>query len=229
MRKITFTGQLKNIEFASRWKRESLARTIRSGKETSQIIAEDIKKGIPRQTAVDNQKSQLAFDKDAATRDRDSLNNAIEKSKNKGTFNELTKRKRSGKTSRNTSRVKKAVKGLKTSRFFREKLPKSGTQPKTYKQANKLIDKTVDDFNKAVKAPSNVVNSPSSSTAKPLLSSKSPSKSSNLLTKAGAIAAKHPGKLALGISAVGVGTALGMRMYRKMRSDKGKKRGNYRK
>lgn len=220
-------GSKNTIEFASRWKRESLARTIRSGKETSQIIAEDIKNGVPKQQSVDNQKSQLAFDKDAAIRDKQFLNNAIDKSKNKGTFNSLGKRKKRVKTSSITTHVKNAAKELKTSRFFREKLPKNGTQPRTYKEANQIIDRTVDDFNQAVKAPPNVVNTSSSSPTPTPLLSKSTTKSPNLLTKAGSLAARHPGKLALGISAAGVGAALGYGMYRKMRSDKGKKRGRY--
>lgn len=83
--------------------------------------------------------------------------------------------------------------------------------------ANKKIDETVDDFNRAVQAPSNVANSPRNSVSQvvnPNTSIKPKGGGKGLLIGAGIA-----GTVALG--------GLGYGLYRKIRSDKGKKRGKY--
>ena len=83
--------------------------------------------------------------------------------------------------------------------------------------ANKKIDKTVDNFNKAVQSPSNVVNSPKNSVPQ-------------VINPNTSIKPKGGGKgllIGAGIAGAAVIGGLGYGLYRKTRSDKGKKRGSY--
>jgi len=99
--------------------------------------------------------------------------------------------------------------------------------------ANKKIDKTVDDFNKAVQAPPNIVadielNGKQRSIVENKLREsvetvKSPSSNQLLKPKGNKLGLKAAGVIGLTTLVVGGGVAL----HRKMRSDKGKKRGSY--
>lgn len=83
--------------------------------------------------------------------------------------------------------------------------------------ANKKIDKTVDDFNRAVQAPPNVANSPKNSV-------------SQVINPNTSIKPKGGGKgllIGAGIAGAAVIGGLGYGLYRKTRSDKGKKRSKY--
>lgn len=86
--------------------------------------------------------------------------------------------------------------------------------------ANKKIDNTVDDFNRAVKAPPNVVNSSPKNVVSEVVKSQSSIKSQP----------KGGGKgllIGAGIAGAAALGGIGYGLYRKKRSDKGKKRGKY--
>ena len=106
--------------------------------------------------------------------------------------------------------------------------------------ANKKIDKTVDNFNRAVSAPTNVVNPPTGNNVEAILK-KDPNFFKDTTTpqqihasqtsKSKVISPKGSGKGLLIGAGVATGAVvlggLGYGLYRKMRSDKGKKRGIY--
>ena len=100
--------------------------------------------------------------------------------------------------------------------------------------ANKKIDNTVDDFNRAVKAPPNVVNSQPKSLNQALLDEGIDVSKVGWATKKSietVIKPKGSGKGLLIGAGVATGAAvlggIGYGIYRKRRSDKGKKRGKY--
>ena len=106
--------------------------------------------------------------------------------------------------------------------------------------ANKKVDKTVDDFNRAVQAPVKVVTPPTENNVEALLK-KNPDFFKDTATptqiqasqtsRSKVISPKGSGKGLLIGAGVVTGAAvlggLGYGLYRKMRSDKGKKRGSY--
>lgn len=99
--------------------------------------------------------------------------------------------------------------------------------------ANKKIDRTVDDFNKAVKAPPNVINSSPKSLSQAFADEgiditkleRAPKKSVGQVIKP-----KGNGKgllIGAGIAGAAALGGIGYGLFRKKRSDKGKKRGKY--
>jgi len=223
-------GQIKNIEFASRWRRELSPKTITQGKRLSYRIAEEGKtKDI--EDAIANHKYNAKGQKarsgtssvsnDPLLKSRSARNDAT---RNK---NKLFKNKPSTiKTPR--SKVQRFAKRYSDNNISNstireadkvtEKVREFIRERNLLKEANEKIDRTVDDFNKAVKSPSNVVSSPSKNSISEVIKPKS---STNLLKPKGG------GKSLLIGAGIASAGAMGYGMYRKMRSDKGKKRGRY--
>lgn len=98
---------------------------------------------------------------------------------------------------------------------------------------NKKIDKTVDEFNKALKAPPNIINSPPKSLVQALADEgidvskleRAPKKSIEQVIKP--VGSGKGLLIGAGIAGAAALGGLGYGLYRKSRSDKGKKRGKY--
>jgi hypothetical protein len=198
MRKIVFIGQIQNVEFASRWRRELASLDVEEGRKLSKQIKQSY--SLSDESPVPG---KVMSPKD---REQNRLRENIYKEKTKA--------------------------GKKRQSFKIDKTPISSKRTRSDKlaqlqilkenRANKIIDKTVDDFNNAAKAPSNTSSQYKSIKTKMDFDfsgvGNEPKWDKTKLKKAG-----------LGAAGLLTAGAIGYGVYRKMRSDKGKKRGNYRK
>lgn len=234
MKKITFISQLKNIEFASRWRRELAPKAVTQGKKLSYNISQDSKtKDI--EDAIANQKynakgqrnragiSSASDDpllKSRSTRNDQTRNkNKLFKNKSATLKTPRSKIQRFAKRYSDNNISNSSIKEAdKITKLVRERI----RERNLLKEANEKIDNTVKSFNDAVKAPSSTINNPPKNSVSEVIK---PKASSSLLKP------KSGGKgLLIGAGAAGLLTAgaIGYGMYRKRRSDKGKKRGSYR-
>lgn len=196
MKRITFMGQVKNIEFASRWREKLTSLDVEQGRKLSTLI---------KQSYSLSDEAPVAGGKIPSPRGREQnlLRERVYKEKAKA-----AQKRQSLKIDKTSPKKEYAS----DRRFRLEKLREN--------KANKLIDKTVDDFNKAVKAPSpsQAFNPKMEFDFTGLGNESKPKWDKTKLKKAG-----------LGAAGLLTAGAIGYGVYRKMRSDKGKKRGNYRK
>lgn len=232
MKKILFLGQVKNIEFASRWRKELTPKAVTQGKRLSYYISQDGKtKDI--ENAITNHKYNAKGHRDrvgiskvsndpllksrSARNDETRNKNKLFKNKQKTIKTPRSKVERFAKLYSDNNISNSTIKeGDKLAELVRERI----REKNLLKEANEKIDNTVKSFNDKVKAPSNVVNSPPKNSVSEVIKPKAsntlltPKKSS--LSKAGLVGA---GLLTAG--------AIGYTIYRKTRKDKGKKRGRY--
>lgn len=191
---------IKSAEFASRWKKETSPGSISRGKETARYIAEDVKNGMSKLQAKANQLDAIKVDRSYSENEK----NRFKNSKNKGSFKELYNRK---------SKEKSSPQKLTT--------PSQEDILKTKKQ--KLLDAINDDLNEAKKK---VADKPPKFEP-PKFDYKFPKKPSRV-SQLGKLLLKNKGKIAL-LAGAGALGAVGYGLYRKARSDKGKKRRFYNK
>lgn len=187
MRDIMFAGQIKNIEFASKWREKLLPEVVREGKTLGRFLAKN--KNLDADTLEDIRltKAELSLG-----------------SKRFGVLSGINKKI-------HPVYEKKYKMGLVNPRLrksrleeLREKYPKK-KKPESSRNSKTASSTTQTSTSKVI--------SPSQSTKTPLLAPKAKGSS---LGKIGLVGA---GLLTTG--------AVGYGIYRKMRSDKGKKRGRY--
>jgi len=184
------------IEFASRWKRELYPASIADGKDAAYEISQRLKKGKSLSDARKNSWLDIETGKGFSDRAKKHLNDKIENSKNKGSFN------------------KKKPKEKPTA-------PNQKDVLKTKKQ--KLLDAINEDLKEAQKKRANAP----PKFEPPKFDYKFPKKPSRV-SQLGKTLLKNKKKLAL-LAGAGTLGAVGYGLYRKARSDKGKKRRFYNK